>query len=43
MHPTLAQSPRYPEREMLLALATLLILLVWGTLVLVIYALKDRR
>ncbi|WP_347100753.1 hypothetical protein [Sagittula stellata] len=43
VRPTLAQSPRYPEREMLLALATLLILLVWGTLVLVIYALKDRR
>lgn len=43
VHPTLAQSPRYPEREMLLALATLLILLVWGTLVLVVYALKDRR
>ncbi|WP_425074082.1 hypothetical protein [Sagittula sp. S175] len=41
--PTLAESARFPERGVLLALAGLLILLVWGTLVLVLYALKDRR
>ncbi len=43
VQPTLAESPRYPEREMLLALAAVLILLIWSTLVLVVYALKDRR
>lgn len=43
VQPTLAESPRYPEREVLLALAAVLILLVWSTLVLVVYALKDRR
>ncbi|GAA4226832.1 capsular polysaccharide transport system permease protein [Sagittula marina] len=41
--PTLAESARFPERGVLLGLAALLILLVWGTIVLVIYALKDRR
>ena len=41
--PTLAESARFPERAVLLGLAALLILLVWGTIVLVIYALKDRR
>ncbi|MEQ5872647.1 capsule biosynthesis protein [Sagittula sp. NFXS13] len=41
--PTLAESARFPERGVLLGLAALLILLVWGTVVLVIYALKDRR
>ncbi|NVJ64330.1 MAG: capsule biosynthesis protein [Flavobacteriaceae bacterium] len=43
VRPTLAESARYPEREVLLGMAALLILLVWGMLVLVVYALKDRR
>lgn len=41
--PTLAESARFPERWTLLGLSALFIFLVWSTLVLVIYALKDRR
>lgn len=43
VRPTLAESSRFPERPMLLGLAALFIFLVWSTLVLVIYAIKDRR
>lgn len=43
VQPTLAESARYPERWVLLSLAALFILLLWATLVLVVYALKDRR
>ena len=43
VRPTLAESSRYPERPLLLGLAALFIFLVWSTLVLVVYALKDRR
>ncbi|OWV39265.1 hypothetical protein CDZ95_27085 [Mameliella alba] len=43
VRPTLAESSRYPERPVLLGLAALFIFLVWSTLVLVVYALKDRR
>ncbi|MBP0484496.1 hypothetical protein J5474_18655 [Sagittula sp. M10.9X] len=43
VRPTLAQSARFPERGVLMGLASLLILLVWGTLILVLYALRDRR
>lgn len=41
--PTLAESARFPERVTLLGLSALFILLFWSTLVLVVYALKDRR
>ncbi|MFW2590258.1 hypothetical protein [Sagittula sp. SSi028] len=43
VQPTLAQSARLLERGVLLGLAALLITLVWSTVVLVLYALKDRR
>lgn len=43
VQPTLAESARYPERWVLLSLSALFILLLWATLVLVVYALKDRR
>ena len=41
--PTLAESARFPERATLLGLSGLFIFLLWSTLVLVAYALKDRR
>jgi capsular polysaccharide transport system permease protein len=41
--PTTAESPRYPQRAMLLGLAGLFLFLTWAILALVIYSLKDRR
>ena len=43
VRPTKAESARFPERFTLLGLSVLFIFLVWSTLVLVVYALKDRR
>lgn len=43
VRPTLAGSSRYPERGTLLGLSALFIFLIWSTMVLVVYALKDRR
>ena len=43
VEPTLAESSRFPERKTLLGLTGLFIMLIWATLVLVIYAIKDRR
>lgn len=41
--PTFAEKAEYPSRVMLLGLTALFILTIWSTVVLVIYALKDRR
>lgn len=41
--PTLAEKAEYPEREILLFLVTLFLFLAWSVLVLVGYALRDRR
>ncbi len=41
--PTRAESARFPQREMLLALVTLFLFLGWATLALAFYALRDRR
>jgi capsular polysaccharide transport system permease protein len=41
--PTRAESARFPQREMLLGTITLFLVLSWGTLALVAYALRDRR
>lgn len=43
VRPTLAESSRFPQRSMILSLTALFIFLIWSTLVLVIYAIKDRR
>jgi capsular polysaccharide transport system permease protein len=41
--PTRAESARFPQREMLLGTITVFLLLLWGTIALVAYALRDRR
>ena len=41
--PTLAESPRYPERETLLALAVFFLLLGWAVAVLIYYSVRDSR
>ena len=41
--PTLAESPEYPQRYLMLALAALLVTVGWGILMLIYYALRDRR
>ncbi len=43
VRPTLAEAPEYPEREVILALATLFALAFWVIAVLVVYSLRDRR
>ena len=43
LRPTLAQTPQYPQREILLAVITLLLFGSWTILVLVYYSLRDRR
>ncbi|MBV7397342.1 capsule biosynthesis protein [Mameliella alba] len=43
VRPTLAESARFPQRQTLFGLAVLFILLLWSTLVLVVYSIKDRR
>lgn len=41
--PTLAQSPRYPERELIMVLVACLSVLCWGIAMLIYYSLRDRR
>lgn len=41
--PTLAERAEYPQREILLFLISLFLVLAWAVLVLVGYALRDRR
>lgn len=41
--PTLAERAEYPERELLLGLLGLFLLLGWAIIVMVYYALRDRR
>lgn len=41
--PTRAEKSTYPRRNMIMGLSTLFILLSWATLVLLAYAIKDRR
>ena len=41
--PTEAERPEFPQREMLLGLFTLFTFLLWAIVVLVAYALRDRR
>jgi len=43
LNPTLAQSPQYPHRALLLGLTALFLLVAWATLVLILYSLRDRR
>ena len=43
IHPTLAESPIYPNRPATLGLVAFFSFLIWSLLVLVGYSLKDRR
>lgn len=43
MRPTEAETSRFPEREMILALISLFLFLIWSISALVGYSLKDRR
>ncbi len=41
--PTKAETSRFPERGVLLALTTLFLFLAWGIATLLVYALRDRK
>lgn len=41
--PTLAESSRYPEREMILGITVLFLFLGWAVIVLVAYSIRDSR
>jgi len=41
--PTQAESSRYPQRLTILAMYAIFILLIWSTVILVLYSIKDRR
>lgn len=43
LEPTLAETPRYPQRGIILAVLTTLLMGVWTVFVLVYYSLRDRR
>ena len=43
VRPTLAESPGYPRRVMLLGLVALFLTLAWAILVLIYYSLRDRQ
>lgn len=43
LNPTLAETPQYPQREILLILLALMLFGSWAILVLVYYSLRDRR
>lgn len=40
--PTLAETAQYPQRGLIIGIAALLLLLIWGILVLVYYSIRDR-
>lgn len=43
VRPTLAQTPQYPRREILLVLTVLVLFGIWAIFSLVFYSLRDRR
>lgn len=43
VRPTLAETPLYPQREILLALTLIILFGIWSIVTLVYYSLKDRR
>lgn len=43
LEPTLAETPRYPQREMILAIVGFVLFACWAISVLVYYSLRDRR
>ena len=43
MLPTLAETPLYPRRQMVLTMIALFLFLSWAIAVLVYYSVKDRR
>ncbi|WP_417743883.1 sugar transporter [Salipiger sp.] len=43
MKPTSAETAEYPKRGILLMMTTLFLFLLWATVVLVLYSVKDRR
>lgn len=42
IRPTLAQSAEYPQRSMILLLATIFLTLTWAAIILIYYSLRDR-
>ena len=43
LDPTLAETPEYPRREVILSILAMVLFGVWAILVLVFYSLRDRR
>jgi capsular polysaccharide transport system permease protein len=43
LEPTLAETPRYPQREMILAIVGFVLFACWTIIVLTYYSLRDRR
>ena len=43
LSPTLAETPEYPQRILLIGLAALFLTVGWGILTLIYYSLRDRR
>ncbi len=43
IEPTLSQTPRYPQRQMLLGLIAMFLVLSWAILALVYYSVRDSR
>ena len=43
IEPTLAETPEYPRRAMLLALLGFFLFMTWSVLVMIYYSLRDRR
>jgi capsular polysaccharide transport system permease protein len=43
LSPTLAQTPQYPQRRLILGILSLLLLGTWAIVVLIYYSLRDRR
>jgi len=42
IQPTLAETPEFPRRELLLGLSALFLTLIWGVLTLIYYSIRDR-
>ena len=43
VRPTRAEDPRFPQRGMILGMSLLFLALLWSSIVLIFYAIKDRR
>ena len=43
MQPTKAETPQYPQRTTLLMISAIFLFLMWATVILIFYSVKDRR